>query len=478
MVDGEARLGEDLLDLAGDEPLELSAGVEVRDRAAARAHHVVVMVVRERLGQFVPIGAPGSRHPRHDPAVDQFGQVPVGGARRHPRLPHDLLDTQRAAGRLERSEDGPPVRREAHLEGGHRPHGSSGEGSTRRRTFTHDLNHNGNASHSNENASHSQYPALMTPRPGRRPRRLTTGLRTTGRRTAGRRTAGLLATAFLATGLAACSDSASDDGPLLVAAGFAPLEDVVRGVTAGTDVVVVPLVPHGEEAHEYEPTAKQLDELASARAVFLLAGFQPAVDDAATTLDGEVIDLFAGLARIESADGVTDPHVWLDPTNMAAMAGTVAESLARIDPSRASTWRANAADYAESMATLDAEMAAGLADCATDLLVTGHDAFGYLAAAYGLRNLPIAGISPSEEPSAATLESLAELARSEGVTTIFFEEGLPGDLSATLADEVGAAAAQLDPFEALSGEQIAAGEDYTSVMRANLEALRAGLRCT
>ncbi|MFZ9481857.1 MAG: metal ABC transporter substrate-binding protein [Ilumatobacteraceae bacterium] len=285
---------------------------------------------------------------------------------------------------------------------------------------------------------------------------------------------GVGALAFIGVG---CSDDEPSSGALVVAAGFAPLEDVVRAVTVGTDVVVATVVPEGEEAHEYEPTAKQLGELGGARALFLLSGFQPSVDAAATALDGEVIDLFSGIERIDSADGVDDPHVWLDPTNMATMATTVADALSRIDPSRESTWRANAAAYAENMKALDEEMSSGLTGCASDLLVTGHDAFGYLAAAYGLRNMPIAGISPSEEPSAATLESLAALARDEGVTTIFFEEGLPGDLSATLADEVGATAAQLDPVEALSADQIAAGDDYASIMRSNLTALRAGLGC-
>ena len=282
------------------------------------------------------------------------------------------------------------------------------------------------------------------------------------------------AVALIATG---CSSEPTDGGSLVVAAGFAPLEDVVGAVTAGTDVVVLPLVPHGEEAHEYEPTAQQLDRLADARALFLLHGFQPAVDAAAAALDGEVVDLFEGIPRIETTDGVADPHVWLDPENMATMAGTVAAALSRLDPDRASTWTANAEAYAASMRDLDAEMTAGLTGCASDLLVSGHDAFGYLAAAYGLRNTSIAGISPSEEPSAAALEALATLARSEGVTTVFFEEGLPADLSATLAAEVGAAAARLDPVEALSAEQIAAGADYTSIMRDNLAALRAGLGC-
>jgi zinc transport system substrate-binding protein len=89
----------------------------------------------------------------------------------------------------------------------------------------------------------------------------------------------------------------------------------------------------------------------------------------------------------------------------------------------------------------------------------------------------ISGISPSEEPSAEALEEIAAFASTNGVDTIFFEENLPADLSRTVADEIGATTARLDPIEAPSTDQLAAGATYVSLMGDNLDALRTGLGC-
>jgi zinc transport system substrate-binding protein len=112
------------------------------------------------------------------------------------------------------------------------------------------------------------------------------------------------------------------------------------------------------------------------------------------------------------------------------------------------------------------------------LLVVSHAAFGYLADAYGLEQEAIAGISPETEPDPARLAELDALVRAAGVTTIFTETLASPDVARTLADEAGVATAVLNPLEGLTDEQLDAGEDYGSVMRANLQTLRGALGCT
>ena len=46
-----------------------------------------------------------------------------------------------------------------------------------------------------------------------------------------------------------------------------------------------------------------------------------------------------------------------------------------------------------------------------------------------------------------------------------------------LANEAGIEVDVLDPLESLTDEQVEAGEDYVSVMRENLDRLRAALDC-
>lgn len=275
--------------------------------------------------------------------------------------------------------------------------------------------------------------------------------------------------------LGACASPDDTSTRLTVAVSFFPVEELVRNVVgdAGDAIEIVPIVPAGADAHEYEPTPKQLDDLADTDVVVLLGGqLQPGVERAVAELDRATrVDL---LDSVDLVDG--DPHVWLSPRLMADMARAVADAIAPLvdDPAPI---RANAAAYADALADLDAEFRASLAGCADAVLVTAHDAFGYLARDYGLRAAPIAGISPSEEPSAATLAELAELASAEGVTTIFFEEALPDDLAATLAAEVGATTAVLDPVESPPADRIDEGATSLSLMRANLSALQTGLGC-
>ena len=270
------------------------------------------------------------------------------------------------------------------------------------------------------------------------------------------------------------SERTGDARPVIAAA-FYPLAAIVEAV-GGEAVQVETIVPAGEEAHEFEPTPGQISGLEQVEVVFHLAGFQPAVDEVIDVLGAPAVDLLAGLPLQEVGDDV-DPHVWLDPQLLAEMTRRVAEVLAEELPAEAAGFATRAAALVDRLDALDAEMTDGLAACDGQLLVTTHEAFGYLARAYGLEQVAIAGISPGDEPSAKTLTELAELVRDRGVTTVFAEEGLPADLARTLAAEAGAASATLHTIESPAADLLAGGDDYFSLMRANLAALQAALGC-
>ena len=284
-------------------------------------------------------------------------------------------------------------------------------------------------------------------------------------------------------------------GTTKVAVAFYPIEDIVRAV-GGSAVSVVELVPPGESAHDYEPTPQQITNLQLADVVFYLGeGFQPNVEKAISTLPTRIrkVNLLANVPLIRVSDqlagteGTTagevlanghDPHVWLAPANMKLMTGVVRSTLAALGGTDAAATAANATAYSDALDALDAQFSRGLARCRSNVIVTSHRAFGYLAAAYGLHQIAISGISPSEEPSAKTLEAVARAAKQHNVSTIFFEQNLPADLSHTIADEIGASTAVLDPVETLSRDQIDAHANYVSVMQQNLTALEKGLGCS
>jgi zinc transport system substrate-binding protein len=149
----------------------------------------------------------------------------------------------------------------------------------------------------------------------------------------------------------------------------------------------------------------------------------------------------------EHAHGEHDPHVWTDPANMALMARQVAQTLTTIDPDHASEYSANADAFAVEMERLGADFDAAFADCAADTVVTSHEAFAYLFARLGLASVTVAGINPDDQPSAKELAAIADIARDSGVTTISLDATASERLGQTIADEIGAEVAILDPVE-------------------------------
>jgi zinc transport system substrate-binding protein len=128
------------------------------------------------------------------------------------------------------------------------------------------------------------------------------------------------------------------------------------------------------------------------------------------------------------------------------------------------------------LTALDEEFSTGLARCERNVVVTTHEAFGYLAHRYGLEMVGVSGLSPDAEPSPARLAEIREVVVDEGVTTIFYERLVSPKVAETLADDLGVDTAVLDPIEGLTDET--EGEDYFTLMRANLGALEEANGCT
>ncbi|MBD8869979.1 metal ABC transporter substrate-binding protein [Nocardioides donggukensis] len=277
--------------------------------------------------------------------------------------------------------------------------------------------------------------------------------------------------------LTACSALGQGDesaGGSVVAA-FYPLQYVAERV-AGDRFEVTNLTQAGAEPHDLELTVKETAQVSDAALVVHERDFQAAVDAAVDqNATGEVLDVAESVELRPTAGGDRDdPHFWLDPLLMADLGDAVAERLGGIDPGAAESFTDNAAALRDDLESLDAEYAARLGDCARDVVVVNHDAFGYLAK-YGLTLEPIVGLSPDAEPTPADLARLQELARDADLTTVFAETLVSRKTAETLADDLGLEVAVLDPIEGLSEET--RGEDYASLMRSNLDALARANGC-
>ncbi|WP_342565478.1 zinc ABC transporter substrate-binding protein [Paenibacillus sp. FSL R7-0345] len=173
--------------------------------------------------------------------------------------------------------------------------------------------------------------------------------------------------------------------------------------------------------------------------------------------------------------GGLDPHVWLAPSLAIQEVRTIEAALAAAAPAHAAAFKANADSYVTELEQLDKDFKDGLSNTKRKDFITQHAAFGYLAKEYGLTQVPIAGLSPEQEPSAAQMAEIVEFAKANNVKTIFFETLVSSSVAETIAHEIGAKTAVLNPLEGLTDEERSSNLDYIAIMRLNLEALKIAL---
>jgi zinc transport system substrate-binding protein len=173
--------------------------------------------------------------------------------------------------------------------------------------------------------------------------------------------------------------------------------------------------------------------------------------------------------------GGLDPHVWLSPVLAIQEVRNIEAALSAAAPDKAKDFKANADAYVAKLEQLDQAFKDGLRETKRKDFITQHAAFGYLAKQYGLTQVPIAGLSPEQEPSAANMSKIVEFAKEHEVKTIFFETLVSSSVADTIAKEIGAKAAVLNPIEGLTEEDRSQNLDYLGIMYQNLAALKSAL---
>ena len=349
-----------------------------------------------------------------------------------------------------------------------------------------------------------------------------------------RRIVALGATLFLTAGMTACSALKSDGSStssahtiapgktLTVSTSFYPIQYLAEAI--GGDLVKVSTVtPSNVEPHDFELSGKETAELGKADLIAYVPGFQPSLDKAVKEIGSgpTVVDLSkpADLVRHEgveegdehgheasddasaaATDAATaesseaghdehghaehshaegeehgsdlDPHFWLDPQRMIAVAESLEASFSKIDPANANDYKAGLDKLKTALTNLDTQYSTGLSTCQRTTFVTSHAAFGYMADRYKLTQASISGIDPETEPSPAEMANIKSVVQSTGVKTIFTEELVSDAPAKAIAAETGAETSVLSPLESKPERG-----DYTDAMTSNLERLKGALVC-
>ncbi|MFF0830549.1 metal ABC transporter solute-binding protein, Zn/Mn family [Brevibacillus sp. NPDC003359] len=274
-----------------------------------------------------------------------------------------------------------------------------------------------------------------------------------------------------------------------------PLEYVAKRI-GGEHVEVTNLVPAGVEPHDYEPTAKDMVALSRADLfAYNGSGLELWVEKAVTNLDKNkttIVNATEGLDLISAAEheheeeghaeeaghehGDLDPHVWLDPMHLKAQAEKVKNTLVQKDQAHAADYEKNYAQLATDLEQLDKEFKDMVTQAPKKEFMVSHSAFSYMAKRYGLEQVAISGVNPSDEPSTAELKSLVEHVKEHKISYVLFETLVSPKVAEVIAKEAGVKTATLNPLEGLTEDDVKAGRDYLSIMRDNMNTLKTALQ--
>jgi zinc/manganese transport system substrate-binding protein len=264
---------------------------------------------------------------------------------------------------------------------------------------------------------------------------------------------------------------------LRVVASFSILADMVRNV-GGDAIELSTLVGPDADAHVFEPTPTDAKRLADAELVAVNGlGFEGWLDRLvrASGYKGPVAVASAGIAARRLVKE-PDPHAWQDLAHARRYVLNLRDALAKARPAEAAGFEQRAASYIERITTLDYELRKTFDAIpkAQRRVITAHDAFGYLGAAYGIDFLAPQGMSTGSQPSAAAVARLIDQIRKQGVRAVFVENISDPRLVERIAREGGATVGGRLYSDALSPPGTVA-DTYLKLFAHNARAIAAGL---
>ena len=124
--------------------------------------------------------------------------------------------------------------------------------------------------------------------------------------------------------------------------------------------------------------------------------------------------------------GHSDPHVWMDVSGWMKAVDVVADALVAFDPSNEASYRANAAAYLEKLKALDDYARTAMASIPAEqrVLVTAHDAFGYMGRAYDLEVMGIQGLSTESEAGLKDINRIVDDLVRRRIPAVFVESSV------------------------------------------------------
>ena len=278
-----------------------------------------------------------------------------------------------------------------------------------------------------------------------------------------------------------------------------PLYSITKEV--GADKINLQnLIPFGVEAHGFDPTPADMAKLSKSD-IFITSSdsMEPWKDKIVKSLkiEDKVFDMskHVKLRTIKKQEhehhkdekghkhkhdheheGI-DPHYWVSLNNYILMTEAITKLFIEKDSANKDFYIQNSNNYLEKIKTLKEKFDSSMATCTNKKILVNHDAFGYFADDYEVKQYSISGMSPEDKPSAKQISELINLVKNEKINTVFFEEFASPKVAQTIAKAANVKIDTLRPAENISKEENKKGFGYLQIMEENLEKLKFAMNC-
>lgn len=273
----------------------------------------------------------------------------------------------------------------------------------------------------------------------------------------------------------------NSDEDLIIYTSIYPLQFIAEQITGNT-ATVSSIYPPGVDAHSYEPTTKEITDIARSDVfIYLGANMEGFAEATVQALQSHHI-IFIELGKHselflhhqnngEDSHSDLDPHIWLDPLRMIDMASLIKEELIELAPEHEDLFENNFNALQQELHELDDLFLKTLETKSRKDIIVAHAAYGYWEERYDIKQIPISGISAGGEPSQKELTEIVELAKEKNIEYVIFEQNSSDRVSTIIKEHLGADALYLHNLEVLTDEDIENNEDYLSLMHGNLKVL-------
>ena len=266
---------------------------------------------------------------------------------------------------------------------------------------------------------------------------------------------------------------AEEDGSLEIVTSFTILENLVSEL-GGSRVSVTNLVPRNSDAHIYSP--KPSDSIAISNAdlvIFNGLGFEGWIFRLIKDSGKENNYLIAsdGINLLYQSNEI-DPHAWQSFKNIRIYIDNISGELINLMPEHEKYFVLRRDDYLKKLSELEINLNDQLSHIPIHkrIVITSHDAFGYLGREFNIQFLAPLGLSLDAEASAEDVADIINQIKEKKVTALFLENINNPKLLKAISLESGIPIGGVLYSDSLSKIDGPAGT-YLEMMRHNVKSL-------